>query len=246
MVGFAAACNYAAVALTFSLLIGSTFSQRARVGLVWITFPALMVFAVSRVLSGPFDLVKELTFYASYHSEPHNQIIHVIFVPLLIATVMVFSAYVAPPLPKVSWLTWPLIGAAAWSTHHINASPLVGTLVSMLTFAFAFSATALVAREKRKAGPKAVPSSAVYGQAAFYAGLLHMLGWYMQIHPGHGIYEGRKPALLEGMVQAFMDAPLFVWYEALFYFGFDPALKDSLNSAVADQHRAWAQEAAAA
>lgn len=40
-----------------------------------------------------------------------------------------------------------------------------------------------------------------------------------QIHPGHYIFEGRKPALLDSLVQAFAVAPLFVFFELLFLLG---------------------------
>jgi uncharacterized membrane protein YGL010W len=42
---------------------------------------------------------------------------------------------------------------------------------------------------------------------------VNLLSWYMQIHPGHGIFEGRKPALMDSLVQALMTAPYFVWFE---------------------------------
>lgn len=29
----------------------------------------------------------------------------------------------------------------------------------------------------------------------------HMLGWYMQIHPGHLVLEKRKPALMDSFLQ---------------------------------------------
>ena len=77
------------------------------------------------------------------------------------------------------------------------------------------------------------------GLAATYAGLVHVFCWYAQIHPGHGIYEGRKPALLDSVLQAFLDAPLFVWYEVAFACGYDPALKQELDAAVEKQHAAW-------
>jgi hypothetical protein len=38
-------------------------------------------------------------------------------------------------------------------------------------------------------------------QAWKWALLVHVLSWYMQIHPGHAILEGRKPALLDSLVQ---------------------------------------------
>jgi hypothetical protein len=38
-------------------------------------------------------------------------------------------------------------------------------------------------------------------QAWKWALVVHVLSWYMQIHPGHAILEGRKPALLDSLVQ---------------------------------------------
>lgn len=40
-----------------------------------------------------FNLVDELTFYGQYHANPINQIIHFIFVPLILWTVAVWLAY---------------------------------------------------------------------------------------------------------------------------------------------------------
>ena len=36
-----------------------------------------------------------------------------------------------------------------------------------------------------------------------------------------------------------LDAPLFVWYEVAFACGYDPALKQQLDDAVAARHAAW-------
>ena len=37
---------------------------------------------------------------------------------------------------------------------------------------------------------------------------------------GHGVFEGRAPALLDSLDQAFITAPLFVVLEVLFFFGY--------------------------
>ena len=292
--------NYAFVAIVFSLLLGAGVSQRARVGLCWVAIPGLMACVGTKLLRS-YDTVDELVFYASYHSHPMNQLVHIVCVPLLLFTVFVFAAYVPPPLKR---LTWPLLGAGAWSLHHLRAAPLVGTFVSCLTFAMALAATAIVERERRtsnrsfvefhvgdrvhvlepakfagnvgtvvkrdategsvvvrlegsnvslealhsqlqgfgefRAGDRVRTLGAgTYGFAAFYAGLVHVFCWYAQIHPGHGIYEGRKPALLDSALQSFLDAPLFVWYEVAFACGYDPALKQDLDAAVEARHAAW-------
>ena len=60
----------------------------------------------------------------------------------------------------------------------------------------------------------------------------HVLGWYMQLHPGHKIFEKRKPALLDGLVQSFATAPLFVWFEVVFFFGLRAPLKEEMKRRV--------------
>ena len=299
--------NYAFVAIVFSLLLGAGVSQKARVGLCWVAIPGLMACVGTKLLR-TYDTVDELTFYASYHSHPMNQLVHIVCVPLLLFTVFVFAAYVPPPLKRLTWphfvshasftppervpppikgLTWPLLGAGAWSLHHVRAAPLVGSLVSCLTFAMALAATAIVERELRqsyKPGDRVVveefregtvvksSTSAVveverddaepeeepwqgsasalrhldgkqrsYGRLARYAGVIHIFCWYMQLHPGHGVFEGRKPALLDSVLQAFLDAPLFVWYEVAFACGYDPSLKQQLDAAVEARHVAWSR-----
>lgn len=61
---------------------------------------------------------------------------------------------------------------------------------------------------------------------------MHAVSWIMQF-VGHGKFEGRKPALLDNLVQAFFLAPLFVWYEVLFKLGFYKNFKKEVDSAIA-------------
>jgi uncharacterized membrane protein YGL010W len=60
---------------------------------------------------------------------------------------------------------------------------------------------------------------------------VHVVSWILQF-VGHGKYEGRKPALLDNLVQALFLAPLFVWYEVLFKLGFYPQLKKDVEAAI--------------
>ena len=46
-----------------------------------------------------------------------------------------------------------------------------------------------------RAGDRVRTSVPVPRGRRFYAGLVHVFCWYAQIHPGHGIYEGRKAGL---------------------------------------------------
>jgi uncharacterized membrane protein YGL010W len=45
-------------------------------------------------------------------------------------------------------------------------------------------------------------------------------------------YEGRKPALLDNLVQALFLAPLFVWYEVLFSMGLYGGLKKEVEGLI--------------
>ena len=40
-----------------------------------------------------------------------------------------------------------------------------------------------------------------------------------QLSPGHGKFEGRRPALMDSLLQAFLTAPFFVFFEYCFFFG---------------------------
>merc|ERR1712055_827854 len=48
---------------------------------------------------------------------------------------------------------------------------------------------------------------------------IHICGWLLQFI-GHGVFEGRAPALLDSIDQAFLTAPLFVLMEVAFFFGY--------------------------
>jgi uncharacterized membrane protein YGL010W len=57
------------------------------------------------------------------------------------------------------------------------------------------------------------------GRLLITAFWLHVLAWYVQIHPGHRVIEGAQPALMQGLGGALSSAPLFAFYEGLWFFG---------------------------
>lgn len=62
-----------------------------------------------------------------------------------------------------------------------------------------------------------------------YALALHVFAWYMQIHPGHGIFEGRNAAITDNFWAGLLPGPFFAWFEVLFFFGWNPKLKAHLQ-----------------
>lgn len=61
------------------------------------------------------------------------------------------------------------------------------------------------------------------------------VGWYVQIHPGHGIFEGAKPAVLQSIGGALTSAPLFAYYEGLWFIGLNKGLQEETKLLV-DQY----------
>ena len=69
-----------------------------------------------------------------------------------------------------------------------------------------------------------------YNPLATYAALgIHIFSWIIQFI-GHGVFEGRAPALLDNLVQAVFLAPFFVWLEFLFMCGYRPELRQRLKT----------------
>lgn len=195
-----------------------------------------------RLVSG-VDLEAELTFYSAYHSDLRNIVIHAIFVPALLWTGMVWAAYVPLPSTSLKFLGHPVnfahLLAGAYSIFHVQCDALLGSLATALWWMMAVSATWWIDATESKSGAKGTRAWAP-GTCAKLAGAIHLLSWYMQLHPGHKIFEGRRPALLDAMYQSFSVAPLFVWYEGAFALGYRPELAASVHQAVAAQHVAWA------
>ena len=59
--------------------------------------------------------------------------------------------------------------------------------------------------------------------------IVFIASWIAQFY-GHGVHEGRAPALLDNLLGAVVLAPLFVYIELLFYLGYRPELQKWLKN----------------
>lgn len=129
-----------------------------------------------------------------------------------------------PLYPLPIWLTIeslpPNLGTLVtvlYATIYILMEPVAGSLLAPLLLGGTAYSNHL---------------TSTYGSTANYWALgLFVTSWIAQF-VGHGIFEGRAPALFDNLVQAFLLAPFFVWMEILFYFGYRPELKGRLDQAV--------------
>ena len=161
-------------------------------------------------------LVDRLAFYESYHSNAYNKAVHVVCVPAIVIAVL------------------------AWSGSRVGAALVGGYALLYLLFDPIAGATwALAQGYPFRLAALAIAKS----NAPWIAWALFIGGWYFQLHLGHAVFEKRRPALMDGFVEAITTAPLFVWLEVLFLFGYNPELKAEVEkrAATLQQNRGKAQ-----
>ncbi|EUC46799.1 hypothetical protein COCMIDRAFT_91960 [Bipolaris oryzae ATCC 44560] len=183
-----------------------------------------------------FDLKKNLVFYGAYHRDPTNVAIHMLCVPILLGTGFLFGTN-TPPLFRTPTLLSRLhlppnlgtLAATTYATLYLVLSPnLAGATITPLVLSLASASNYLTSRfSKTKVNSIAIA--------------VHVVSWILQF-VGHGKYEGRKPALLDNLVQALFLAPLFVWYETLFKLGFYKNLKREVEEGVEAEVRRMREE----
>ncbi|MCJ1397357.1 hypothetical protein MMC11_000550 [Xylographa trunciseda] len=169
------------------------------------------------------NLEKQLLFYSSYHHDPTNIAIHITCIPILLMTGLLLATNSPSLVVLPSWLMIPnlppnlaTIVTIIFSSFYVMMEPVAGGFLLPLLYAWTAYAKHI---------------TSAYGSTANYVAVaLHIGSWIAQFI-GHGVFEGRKPALLDNLVQAILLAPFFVWMEVLFYFGYRPELKSRLDMA---------------
>lgn len=140
----------------------------------------------------------------------------------LYESVQAANTGVLVPLPE--WLEFqylPLnlctIGSLIWGGFYVLMEPVAGSLLCAICLGMAAADNYFYSVD-----PKT--STAV-------AGGIFAVAWILQFI-GHGKFEGRAPALLDNLMQALLLAPLFVWLELLFFFGYRKELKQRVEKQV--------------
>jgi uncharacterized membrane protein YGL010W len=182
------------------------------------------------------DLAANLGFYGTYHREPRNQMIHFVFVPALLYSFILFFAH----LPFLGLdlrvgshrITYGTIIAAAYCIFYLYLDSFGGLLYSVVITAMYSNATRTVSNDRSDAYIRSTKkkdgggvSWTGTGHPLKLAAAVQVIGWWAQLHPGHAIFEGAKPALLDGFGQALSVAPLFAFYEGLWACGIHTGLQ---------------------
>lgn len=180
------------------------------------------------------DLQEELCFYKAYHNNPVNVRIHMVFIPIILASAIVFLSYIelpsqlAPfvlPQPLYPYSSYFNIGtfiAVSFSTFYCLLDRL-GLVVAPVLVSFSILTKRYIINTATAQQQRQILIGAIAVQLA---------GWVAQFF-GHGAYEKRKPALLDSLVQALVLAPFFVVFEIVFALGFRKELEVALENQVA-------------
>eukprot|EP00002_Diphylleia_rotans_P025378 TRINITY_DN5012_c0_g1_i6.p1 TRINITY_DN5012_c0_g1~~TRINITY_DN5012_c0_g1_i6.p1 ORF type:complete len:208 (+),score=44.69 TRINITY_DN5012_c0_g1_i6:61-684(+) len=180
---------------------------------------------------GLFDLKGQLAFYGEYHSNPVNRAIHAIFVPTILWSVFAMLQAWGPSFGSLSvtntldlpiTLAVPL--AFIYATYYIALDSMAGSLYFFVLSSMLIGAHYFV--------------SLLGSSAGLYALAIHISSWIFQFI-GHGVFEGRSPALLDNPQQAFLLAPLFVFLEILFSWGYRPDLEHQVAHMAQTRIHEW-------
>ncbi|KAI6047069.1 hypothetical protein EDC04DRAFT_2621575 [Pisolithus marmoratus] len=177
-------------------------------------------------MSSLFDVRKQLAFYGAYHSHPVNVLIHIFGVPAIVWSAFVLSTQLPPPafLPPIKHVfnehmvfetNAAALTAVFYIIYYFILDPVAAFLYTPQMVLMLLTATAYAQ------SPDGIRNAII----------VHVASWIAQFI-GHGLAEGRAPALLDNVVGAFVLAPFFVHLELLFKVGYRPELQKQLKNDV--------------
>lgn len=195
--------------------------------------------------SGFRDADEALGFYGVYHREKWNQLIHFFGVPLLVWSLFLGQAHLplttsivikVPGLMTPHYASWATLWLAMYSGFYLSVDVIGALLYAPILFFFYVTATEYVVQDQLAYAKKTSQKQVSWlgsGRPLQVAAMGQVLAWYVQIHPGHKIFEGARPALFESFGGAISTAPLFAFYEGLWFAGVRADLQQQVLAKVA-------------
>jgi uncharacterized membrane protein YGL010W len=156
---------------------------------------------------------EQMAMYSAYHRDGRNQATHHIGVPMIVFSIMVLTATVPVATFSAGTLTLAGVLITLLMLFYLVGSPLVGVVAVLIYGVLLHFAEMLAAMGT--------------GFAVKSFAALFIIGWIIQF-TGH-IFEGRKPALFDNLVQVFI-APAFLIAEVLFMLGLEKGLKAEVDA----------------
>ena len=185
-----------------------------------------------------------MAFYGTYHQNAWNQVIHFFGVPALLFSGIVFASHLKLPifsLPSMPLLpSHPISLGTIWTLgyliYYLCIDPVGGTLFAPILVAMYSTAVRWIDKDQQQVYAKHQARSSHdwrgSGKVLRWALYVQLLSWYGQIHPGHAVLEGAKPALLDSMGASFSNAPLFAFYEGVWALGWRQELHNQVQELI--------------
>ncbi|KAL5229745.1 hypothetical protein ABZP36_028521 [Zizania latifolia] len=167
------------------------------------------------------DLERHYAFYAAYHSNPVNVLVHAVCVWPILFTALLALRF-APPLPLLRFYC-PLCRQYLPIPLGLPVVCALGLFYALMDKRAGTAAAALCVA-CWAAGNFLASAAGLWSLEDAWRPLLaaQVVLWSAQFL-GHALFEKRRPALLDSPVQALLTAPFFIFLEALHkVFGYEP------------------------
>ena len=226
------------------------FDQRVTPSFLFAQTVAAALLVVVILAARKFRNIEDaLGFYGVYHREPLNQLIHFFGVPGIIWSAMIFLAHLPLPLlgsiVKISIpgapshnITWATLMMLFYTIFYVWIDSFGGVLYVPVVYGMYMTSVSWTHHDQEHQRRKTLLKHPVRwtgtGKTLKLAAMIHLVSWYVQIHPGHAILEGAKPALLDSLGGALTSAPLFAFYEGLWFLGINRDLQARTLALVAE------------
>lgn len=156
---------------------------------------------------------EHMAMYSAYHRDWRNQLTHFIGVPMIVFSLLIIASTVQIGETDMGPITLAAVLMSVLVLFYIVSAPLVGTISAFIYGLMLFYAEAIGRIDF---------TLAVQAFAVFFFG-----GWAIQF-AGH-VFEGRKPALFDNILQVFM-APSFLIAELLFKVKLEQSLQAEIEA----------------
>ena len=159
------------------------------------------------------SLSDQMAVYAAYHRHPVNRAIHFFGIPAIVWSLMVFMAFVPLFSAASMEVTLAHVAVAALLIWYLVLDYALGVAAVLL-----FTVLMVAALHLDRFGTR---------MAWWISGSVFVLGWVVQFI-GHGVWEKRRPALMDNLTQVFV-APIFLVAETAFAMGLKSELRDEVH-----------------
>lgn len=164
------------------------------------------------------NLETPMGMYTAYHRHPVNRAIHYVMVPAIVWTLMVWTDLV------------PLFTAGG-TTITLAFFLVGGIILWYLALDFVFGLVSAALFTMLLVSAITLNETVGAGTSAAIAGGVFVGSWVFQFL-GHGVWEKRRPALVDNGFQIFI-APMFLVAETFFAAGFRKDLEERVEAVAA-------------